>query len=168
MRYYAKKQILNSDNLPQIAWDAIEPIWDVFPIGSGFNEISRFMNELTKGQSALISLDWCQKITRNDGLSGLLLSPIGNLVPWAIEGFQMIGAIRYAEVFAAASSKLGSEYPISASARKKAYKTLSQEDKDEIKKLEVVFFKLINSEKYDLEIYRGNFVKNNPQEFIKM
>ena len=166
LKYSAQKEILDSDDLAQIVWDAIEPIWDDFPIGSRFKVMSRFMNELTKGQAGLFSLDWCQKEIRNGGIPQLFENSTGNLVPWAIEGFKMIGANKYADILSKAASKIGSEYPKSDSARRKAYKALSQKDKDEIEKLEDLFFQLINSKEDDLELYRGNFVKNNPEQFI--
>jgi hypothetical protein len=166
MKYSAKIEILDSNDLAQIAWDAIEPIWDDLPT-SRFKALSQFMDELTEGQAGLISLDWCQKEIRNGGIPQLFENSTGNLVPWAIEGFKMIGANKYADILSKASSKLGSEYPKSGSARKKAYKSLNQTDKDEIEKLEEQFFDLINSKDDDLETYRGNFVKNNPEQFIK-
>lgn len=168
MKYSADKAILNSDDLAQIAWDAIEPIWDDLPISSRFNKLSEFMAELTEGQAGLISLDWCQKEIRNGGIQQLFCNSTGNLIPWAIKGFEMIGAPKYADILHRASSKLGPEYPKSGSARRKAYKKLAQTAIDEIEKLEDLFFELINSKEYDLEFYRGSFVKNHPEHFIVM
>jgi hypothetical protein len=168
MKYSADKAILNSDDFAQIAWDAIEPIWGDLPISSRFNKLSEFMSELTEGQAGLISLDWCQKEIRNGGIPQLFCNSTGNLIPWAIKGFEMVGASKYADIISKASSMLGSEYPKSGSARRKAYKKLPQTDRDEIEKLEDLFFELINSKEYDLEFYRGNFVKNNPGHFIIM
>lgn len=167
MKYSAKKEILDSDSLGQIAWNAIEPMWDDFPIGGRFKAMSQFMDELTEGQAGLFSLDWCQKEIRNGGIPQLIYNSTGNLVPWAIEGFKMIGANKYANILSSAASKLGSEYPKSGSGRRKAYKVLSQEDKDEIERLEDLFFQLISSKEDDLEVYRGNYVKKNPEHFIE-
>ncbi len=166
MKYSARNEILDSDDLAQVAWDSIEPIWDDFPIGSRFKLMSQFMNELTKGQAGLLSLDWCQKEIRNGGIPQLFENYTGNLVPWAIKGFIMIGANKYADILSRASAKLGSEYPKSSSTRRKTYKALPKTGKDEIERLEDLFFELINSKEDDLEIYRGNFVKNNPEQFI--
>lgn len=166
MNYSAKKEILDSNDLAQIAWEAIEPIWDDLPI-SHSNSLHQFMKKLTMGQAGLISLDWCQKEIRNGGIRQLFENSTGNIVPWAVEGFKMIGANKYADILSKSSLKLGEEYPKSGSARKKAYKGLTKEDKEEIENLEDQFFELINSKDYDLEIFRGNFVKNNPEQFIK-
>ena len=80
----------------------------------------------------------------------------------------MIGANIYADILSKASSKLGLEYPKSGNARRKAYSNLPQAEKDEIEKLEHLFFELIKSKENDLELYRGKFVKNNPEQFIAM
>lgn len=70
MKYAADKKILESDDLAQIAWDAIEPLWDDLPY-SNAEKLGDFMEELTGGQKALISIDWCQKEIRNGGIKQL-------------------------------------------------------------------------------------------------
>ena len=166
MKYSATLEILQSDDLAQVAWDAIEPIWDDLPLGR-FKALADFMNDLTEGQRGLIALDWCQKEIRNGGFPQLFENSTGNLVPWAVDGFRTIGAEKYAVILTKVASMLGSDYPKSGAARKRAYKSLSQAQKQEIDELESAFYALLNSKDDDLERYRGSYVKSHPEQFIK-
>lgn len=166
MKYSANKTILDSDDLAQIAWDAIEPLWEDIPY-SNAKKLHDFLSEVTEGQKALISIDWCQKEIRNGGMKQLLTNSTGNFVPYATEGFRLIGAINYATILEKVMSLLGSTYPLTVSGRKKALNELSSEEKAQLEELDSSFFQLIFSTEHDIEIYRGKYVKNNPQQFIK-
>ncbi len=125
------------------------------------------MAELTEGQGGLTALDWCQKEIRNGGFHQLLVNPTGNLVPWAISGFGLIGAEKYRAVLSEIASMLGAEYPESDAARRKALDRLSQAQISRIEELEQEFFSLLNSEEEDLEKYRGKFVVEHPDQFVR-
>ena len=165
MKYSASREILNNDDIAVMAWEAIEPIWDDLPYSSA-TKLDVFMEELTEGQKALISIDWCQKEIRNGGIKQLFENSTGNLVPYAIQGFSLIGAERYAEILAKAASLLGAEYPKSGAARKRALKSLNESLFGELETLDYNFFYLINSAEHNIEKYRGSYVKNNPSQFI--
>ena len=165
MKYFAKPEILNNDDLAEVAWEAIEPLWDDLPY-SNAKKLDVFLADVTEGQKALISIDWCQKEIRNGGIKQLLENSTGNLVPYAIEGFNIIGACEYASILSEASQLLGHEYPKTASARKKVLKALADSQKDLLKVLDDKFFKLLFSKDHDIEKYRGNYVKENPTQFI--
>jgi len=165
MKYSAKKEILKNEDLAELAWEAIEPIWDSLPYSST-SKLNNFMAELTEGQKALISIDWCQKEIRNGGIGQLFKNSTGNLVPYAINGFSLIGADSYAELLAKAASLLGNEYPQSGAARKRTLKSLSEIQLGELEILDDKFLELISSEEHNIEQYRGSYVKNNPGLFI--
>ncbi len=166
MKYAASPEILESDDLAQVAWNAIEPIWDDLPIRR-FKALAEFMEGLTEGQRRLIALDWCQKEIRNGGFAQLFENPTGNLVPWAVEGFRMIGAHKYSTIVESVVSMLGPTYPTSSAARKRAYGALSQSQRREIEKAEDAFYVLLSSPIDDLEEYRGGYVKRHPEQFIE-
>jgi hypothetical protein len=108
MRYYATPNILKNTDPAELAWRAIEPIWDNLPL-TNFSTLAKFMDTLSPGQRGLIALDWCQKEIRNGGLMQLFANSTGNLVPWGINGFKMIRAFRCAAILDQAASMLGAE-----------------------------------------------------------
>jgi hypothetical protein len=165
VKYAANPKILDTDDLAQLAWDAIEPIWDDLPY-STHKALVPFMSDLTEGQRGLIALDWCQKEIRNGGLSQLFRNSTGNLVPWAIPGFRLIGADRYADVLEHAASLLGESYPLTASGRKRVFASLSASERATMEKLDDGFFDLLRSEEQDLEHFRGEYVKAHPEQFV--
>lgn len=156
---------MKSEDLAQVAWEAIERIWEDLPYSS-VSKLDVFMSDLTEGQKALISIDWCQKEIRNGGFKQLFENSTGNLVPYAVRGFHLIGAERYAELLAKGASLLGVEYPKSGAARKRALKSLRDSQHQELKTLDDEFMNLISSSEYELEQYRGRYVKNNLAQFI--
>ena len=93
------------------------------------------MDTLTTGQRGLIAVDWCQKEIRNGGFAQLFENSTGKLLPWAIDGFRTIGADEHAAICSRAAAMLGADYPNSAAKRKKAFKSLSQSQKEEIVRL---------------------------------
>lgn len=165
MKYFAKREILENKDLAEVAWQAIEPIWDDLPYSST-SKLDAFMDDLTEGQRALISIDWCQKEIRNGGFKQLFKNSTGNLVPYAIHGFRLIGAERYAELMAKGAGVLGTDYPKSGAARKRVLKSLNDSQLQELETVDDEFLNLICSTEYDLEHLRGNYVKNNPVEFF--
>lgn len=165
MKYSAKKEILQNEDLAQVAWDAIDPIWDDLPYSSA-SKLNVFMADLTEGQRALIAIDWCQKEIRNGGIKQLFENSTGNLVPYAIYGFRLIGAEAYAVNIAKAASLLGNEYPKSGTARKRALKALNEVQLKDLEVLDDEFLDLIDSAEHNIEQYRGSYVKNNPSQFI--
>jgi len=165
MKYSVSPQILQSNDPSQIAWDAIEPIWDDIPF-SPFRKLAEFLEELSQGQASLIALDWCQKEIRNGGLRLLFENSTGNLVPWAIRGFHAIGAVTYAQVLDRAAGMLGSPYPQAAAARKRIMADWSPAQSQELEELDTSFFTLLNSPEHDLEPIRGGYVLRHPEQFI--
>ncbi len=166
MKYSASPAILQTQDLAQLAWDAIEPIWDDLPF-QRFSSLTKFMKDLTDGQRGLIALDWCQKEIRNGGLPQLFTNSTGNLVPWALEGFQQIGATKYFSILSEAASMLGTPYPESGAARRTALGSLGSQQKNRLKTLELEFFSLLSSESDDLEGFRGGFVRDHPEQFVR-
>ena len=154
MKYFADPAILKSDDLAQLAWDAIAPIWDDLPF-QRFSTLTKFMEDLTEGQRGLIALDWCQKEIRNGGFRQLFVNSTGNLVPWRIDGFQLIGATKYCTVLSEAASMFGNQYPASGTARRKALSALSGTQNDKLKTLEnEKFSPLLGQKRINLERFR--------------
>jgi len=166
MRSSANPDKLRGSDFAQIAWDAIEPIWDDLPF-SHYRRLVSFMEELSLGQRSLISVDWCQKEIRNGGIAQLFCNPTGNLVPWALVGFRVIGAEAFADVLEKAVSMLGPEYPTSGSARRKAYVKATPQQKQEIEQLEDRFFALLRDPAVDFERRRGSYVLEHPHQFTR-
>lgn len=166
MKFSANREILALDDLALVAWRAIEPIWDALPYANP-DELDRFLSDLTEGQRALIAIDWCQKEIRNGGLEQLICNGTGNLLPYAIPGFNLIGAPEYALILAEAKSFLGHSYPRTVAARRRALTQLSKTDMLRLRKLDDDFLDLLHSHEHDLEMYRGRFVKQNPDCFIE-
>jgi hypothetical protein len=159
---------LESKDLAQVSWDAIEPIWGDLPYSESFSRLNDFMNELTEGQRYLISLDWCQKKIRNGGFKQFFENSTGNLVPWAIPGFSVIGAKKYSELLEVAASMLGSEYPTSRNERKKIISGFSRSNIEKLESLTDQFIELLWSDDEDLEKYRGKYVKDHPDQFVRL
>jgi len=111
-------------------------------------------------------VDWCQKEIRNGGFEQLFTNPTGNMVPWAIAGFRLIGADRYALILSDAALLLGPVYPTSGSARRSAWRALPRSQKEQAEKLDEAFIELLNSVADDLEQYRGNYVRRHPDQFV--
>lgn len=111
-------------------------------------------------------MDWCQKEIRNGGIEELFINPTGDLVPWAIEGFHVIGAEKYAQILSEAASVLGPEYPNSSDTRAGVCEALPPSEMQRIDELESEFFTLLKSQEHDLERYRGAFVRRYPGEFV--
>ena len=166
MRYKAKPKILRIEDDAELAWAAIAPIWDDLPLGP-MNKLAAFLDDLTEGQRALIAIDWCQKEIRNGGIPQLLENTTGNLVPWAIRGFDLIGAEKYSAILSETSAMLGSEYPASKSARVKVYRALDQAQKARVDALENEFFRLLDSPDDDLEKYRATYVRDHSDQFVR-
>jgi hypothetical protein len=165
MRYFAHPLILQNANDAELAWDAIAPFWEELPYASA-KLLPKFMSSLTKGQRGLVSLDWCQKEIRNGGMKQLFANSTGNLVPWALEGFSLIGAHSYRQALEEGAVLLGVRYPDSASTRKKALASLSASDRSRLNELDDAFFKLLQDPTTDLEGYRGKYVRHHPEEFV--
>jgi hypothetical protein len=166
MKYSADPSILLISDMAELAWRAIEPIWDDLPLHPPAR-VSAFMADLTAGQRGLIALDWCQKEIRNGGVRHLLVNPTGGLVPLAIDGFRLIGADAYASVLAEVAQLLGPEYPVASGPRKRALRTLSSTQRQRIDELEAAFLDLLNTPDQDLEQYRGRFVQTHSDEFVR-
>jgi hypothetical protein len=164
MKYSANPEKLNELDMAQLAWNAIEPLWEDLPY-SNAKELYKFLSEITEGQKALISIDWCQKEIRNGGLKQLFTNSTGNLVPFAITGFNKIGAKKYASLLLEATSIFGVTYPSTVSGRKKALKELGKAAFDKLEKIDDEFFSLLQTSETDLEIYRGVYVRNNLEQF---
>ena len=79
----------------------------------------------------------------------------------------MIGAHKYSTIVESVVSMLGPTYPTSGAARKRAYRALSQSQKQQIEKAEDAFYVLLSSPNDDLEKYRGGYVKKHPEQFIE-
>lgn len=164
MKYSAQPEKLKENDMAQLAWNAIEPLWDDLPYSNG-KELERFLAEITEGQKALISIDWCQKEIRNGGIKQLFTNSTGNLVPFAIEGFRLIGATEYASILSEAALVFGATYPKSVSARKSALKELGSGAAEKLEKIDEKIFSLLHAAETDLEIFRGAYVKNNIAQF---
>ncbi len=164
MKYSASPEKLKETNMAQLAWNAIEPLWDDLPY-SNAEKLGEFLSKVTEGQKALISIDWCQKEIRNGGLIQLFTNSTGNLVPFAINGFKRIGAYEYASLLSEAASIFGITYPSTVSGRKKALKELGQPAVEKLEKIDDEFFSLLQTAETDLEIYRGTYVRDNLDQF---
>ena len=165
MKYSANPKLLENDDLAEIAWNAIEPLWNDLPY-SNLKKLDAFLSEVTEGQRALIAIDWCQKEIRNGGIKQLFTNSSGNLVPYAIEGFKLIHAPIYSAMLQEAASLLGKEYPKTITSRKNALKSLSKQKIETLQKIDENFFTLLFSNEHDIEKYRGNYVKQNIEQFI--
>ena len=148
-----------------MARDAIEPIWDDIPFNKD-NALETFLDGLTIGQRGLIAVEWCQKEICDGGMRRMFSNAAGRMIPWAIEGFRLIGAEKYAENLSRASSILGTDHPKSRSARRRVFGALDKSLKDEISRLESEFYELLDSTEDDLESFRGRYVKKNPDQFV--
>ena len=166
MKYKAKPKILRISDDAELAWAAIAPIWDDLPLDS-FDKLAAFQDDLTEGQRALIAIDWCQKEIRNGGAAQLFKNTTGNLLPWAIEGFNLIGAGTYGTILAEASTMLGGDYPTSKSARVKAFKALDQAQRTRLDELDSAFFGLLESTDDDLEKRRATYVRDHFDQFVR-
>ncbi|NNF70893.1 MAG: DUF4375 domain-containing protein [Rhodobacteraceae bacterium] len=165
MTYSAPPDILTLSDDAQLAWAAIEPIWDDLPL-SPAKRLEAFLEGLTTGQAALLAIDWCQKDIRNGGHAQLFQNASGNLVPWAIDGFRLIGGDAYAANLAAAAALLGADYPVSGAARKRPMQALTDDQRQTLETLSDAFLDLLYGADTDLEAFRATYIRANPAEFI--
>jgi hypothetical protein len=166
MKYAADARILLTDDLAELAWLAIEPLWDELPLHPPAR-LSAFMANLTPGQRGLIALDWCQKEIRNGGIEQLLVNSTGGLIPFAIDGFRLIGGNSYAVILEEVVEQLGPEYPVTRALRKRALDALSRTQRRRIDELDTEFRNLLTVPGHDLEKLRGGFVRTHPNEFLR-
>jgi hypothetical protein len=163
----SKSKVKGMDDA-NLAWAVIEPMWDDFDYSSGHKKVNKFFSSVTKGQAALISLDWCQKIIRNDGFEGFFKSGVGVLSENALQGFRLIGADCYADLLKRSFAYFPNEIPpISVSSRTKILRKIPKPEREQLfDNLESEFFDLLQTDQHDLEKYRASYVKNNPEEFF--
>ena len=149
----------------RLAWDVIEALWDVVPLSKKGLEI---LQQVTRGQRALLALDWCQKEIRNGGFEQFFLNSTGVFANEALKGFRLIGADVYAKLLEKAMSIFsGSETPISRSKRSRIIGSISKEKRDRFfDPLETRFYELVNSSEHDLEKYRAGYVRSHLDEFF--
>lgn len=166
MQYFASPSILQEPEDSILAWSAIAPFWEELPYSKS-KDLLVFMSHLTQGQRGLIALDWCQKEIRNGGLRQLFANSTGSLVPWAIAGFELIGASPYGHILKEAAAMLGAIYPQKRTARKAALSALSLANRSRLTELEDTFFRLLNDGQHDLEKYRAEYVRQHPSEFVR-
>ena len=60
-RFYVAREVLDEPDDGELAWKAIEPIWDSFDPDAELPDLEQSLRELTRGQRALFALDWCHK-----------------------------------------------------------------------------------------------------------
>jgi len=146
----------------ELAWVAIEPLWDAISFTGGWRATSKVFRDASAGQIGLLSLDWCQKEVRNGGFAQFFENSTGMLTPEALQGFKMIGATSYAKLLREAISLLpGRRAMRSRLCRYLQCRFLSSARLDA---LESSFYDLLKSD--DLERYRGRYVRENPGEFF--
>ena len=66
-RFYVAREVLDEPDDGELAWKAIEPIWDSFDLDAELPDLEQSLRELTRGQRALFALDWCHKEVFNGG-----------------------------------------------------------------------------------------------------
>ena len=166
--YRIPKPDLDSIADGDLAWAVIEPMWDDLEFSDGYKQVMEFLSSVTQGQSALISLDWCQKEVRNGGFEQFFMNSTGMLSEKALAGFRLIGAECYAELLEQALSCFpDGKAPSSASGRTKILRSIPKEDRNALfDPLEIKFYSLLNSPETDLEKFRGTCVRNNPDQFF--
>lgn len=146
----------------ELAWVAIEPLWNAISFVGGWRATSKVFRDATAGQIGLFSLDWCQKEVRNGGFAQFFENSTGMLAPEALQGFKMIGATSYAKLLEEAIRLLpGRTAMRSRLCRYLQCRFLSSARLDS---LESSFYDLLKSD--DLEMYRGRYVRENPGEFF--
>lgn len=146
----------------ELAWAAIEPLWDAISFSGGWRATSKAFRNASVGQIGLFSLDWCQKEVRNGGFSQFFENSTGMLAPEALQGFKMIGATSYAKVLEEAIRLL----PGRRALRSRLFRYLQSRflSSERLDALESRFYDLLKSD--DLEKYRGGYVRENPGEFF--
>jgi hypothetical protein len=149
-----------------LAWAVIDPLWDVIRFSLGYYAVAQILETVTAGQRALFALDWCQKEVRNGGFEQFFSNYTGMLGPEALEGFQLVGAHKYAVLLAKAMAIFGKgEYPRERSDRVQLLEQMPQPDREKLfSGLEKQFFDLLRFD--DLEKYRAEYVRQNPHQFL--
>jgi hypothetical protein len=153
-----------------LAWAVIEPMWDDLDFGGGYRKVMGFLESVTQGQSALISLDWCQKEVRNGGFEQFFMNSTGMLSDKALAGFRLIGADCYADLLAKALSCFPEgKAPPSASGRRKILRSIRKAERDALlDSLDTEFYELLEAPETDLESFRGAYIRNNPDQFFSI
>ncbi len=79
-----------------LAWAAIEPLWDAVDFSKGAIVVAEMLSGATAGQKLLFAVDCCQKEVRNGGFEQFFQNSTGMLWKDALAGFFAIGARDYA------------------------------------------------------------------------
>jgi hypothetical protein len=164
-RFGVTRAVLDEPDDGELAWKAIQPVWDSFDPDAHPAEVERQLNELTLGQKALYAVDWCYKEVFNGGFAQYFANSAGNLAYEALEGFQLIGADRYG---AALQGAMGA-FPNGKPPRDRAERllVLARLTENSSTKLfednDAEFFRLIKGD--DVERYRARYVRSHPEEF---
>ena len=166
MKFAADPKVLRLKDPSAVTWGVVEPLWDDLPL-TPFSKLNSFMAELSVGQRALLALDWCQKEILNGGFLRLFYNGTGNLVPWAIDGAELVGAIPYGDLLKKAAAVLGAEYPLSATARRKASARLTSSQKRRLEKLEEGFIDALDAKSTDLGVTCARYVRGHPEQFVR-
>ena len=147
-----------------LAWAAVEPLWDAVDLSDGWTEVSQVMARATRGQRALLAVDWCQKEVRNGGLVQFFQNSTGMLAREARDGFQQIGADGLARVLTEAlalSPALASRSRVVRVAALTALFWLRWK----LNRLDDKFLNLVANDA--LEPVRAAFVRAHPEEFFR-
>lgn len=85
------RAILDERDPAQLAWAAIEPVWDAVDLSVEPGAVDDQLSRLSTGQRALLAIHWCVAEVTNGGFEQFFANPAGVLTREAREGFVLVG-----------------------------------------------------------------------------
>ncbi len=159
-----RSNVLHADD----PWgEIIDEMW--FELKTPYEPDPR-LAELTPGQRALYALRWTVWEVSNGGFHQYFWNSTGYLAPEAIEGAELLGAQRYAEVIRHAAAIFPDEATLRDIDRRQEILDGDGDDGPLTKRLaelDEAFYRLLDDEpEHNIQKYVDRYVAGHPQEFF--
>lgn len=161
-----ERSVLDEPDDAELAWRAIERVYDAVDIHVGASALDAQLARLTAGQRALLALHWTVAEVSNGGFDQFFLNSTGDLADEALAGFRHIGADRSAALLEQLFATFPGGRPSrDQEARASFLESLDDEERDaRFETHDEAFYELTESELYPRA---GAYVRAHPQEFVR-
>ena len=152
----------------ELAWKVIAPAYDAVDIYSGPTAFLESLQPLTRGQRALLAINWCVAEVHNGGFLQFFDNPTAVVAAEAVTGLRLIGVPEGAELILAATALLKSE-PSRSGASDRALDANGDADsldalRERLAPLEERFDQLVEESVYS---QAAAFVRSHQDDFIR-
>jgi hypothetical protein len=162
-------EVLSEPDDAELAWKVIAPSYDAVDIYSGPTAFLESLQPLTRGQRALLAINWCVAEVQNGGFLQFFDNPTAVVAAEAVTGLRLIGVPEAAELILAATALLNSE-PSRAGASDRAMSANNDANsldalRERLAPLEERFDQLVDESVYSnaaafVRLHREDFVRS--------